>query len=532
MFNLITDRWIPVRSRRGRELVSLRTALVDASAFDGLAPEVATLTPAILRQVILPVVLDALGPPRSAAEWAGMFGRARFGPAEIEHIDAYLRRYRERFELFHARCPFGQVAGLRSARNVTRPVSVLIPAVASGNNVPLFSAHTDGDRLDLAPPEAAGWLLHTHCWDTAGIKTGADGDPSVRAGKTVGNPTGPLGALGIVVPAGRTLYDTIMLNLPIRPAGADPADHPQWARPPAEPRWQRRAATGLLDLWTWQARRIRLVPGHTDSGLRVTRAVVTAGDRLESVPSLEPHTAWQAGADERWRPRRHVPGRAAWRDLIALLAVGRDGPAGAGPASRMLDQIGALHADGLLDGGYPLRLETCGTIYGPQGSTVADTVSDVLPLPVAALSHDSGVGDLIGQIVAQAEQVGQAVDRLAADLRQAAGGDPIPWDRGEHPGERVLHALEPYVRRTLAGTRRAPVDGAMLEATRRDWSTVVRQAVEEVVGPMVAAVPPEAFGGRIRDGWVRRAATAEHQFHGQLRAAALDVPGREGVGGG
>jgi len=115
---------------------------------------------------------------------------------------AYLDRHAERFDLFHPDFPFAQVAGLHTVKDETKPVSLLLPAVATGNNVPLFSARTEADPPALTPAEAARALLAAQCWDTAAIKSGAAGDPQVKYGKTTGNPTGPLGQLGVVVPWG------------------------------------------------------------------------------------------------------------------------------------------------------------------------------------------------------------------------------------------------------------------------------------------------------------------------------------------
>ncbi|WP_043641387.1 type I-E CRISPR-associated protein Cse1/CasA, partial [Nonomuraea candida] len=318
-FDLIESAWLILRpaGEATSGPFSLRDALLYAHEFDALEAEVRTHTPALLRQVLLPVVLDALGRPADREQWARRFAHGRFTEAEQDTLSAYLDDHRSRFDLFSTTVPFAQAAGLHTAKQETKGSALLVATQASGNNVPLFSARTEGDPLPLTPAEAAHWLLHAHCWDTAGIKSGAVGDDAVKAGKTTGNVTGPLGYLGVIVPVGRTLFETLMLNIPV---GVQPADDvPHWRRDPADGRWETRAATGLLDLWTWQARRIRLVPEETEHGVRVCRVVLCAGDRLQAIPEWEPHTAWTFAKDAKSpagttrRPRRHIPGKAAWR---------------------------------------------------------------------------------------------------------------------------------------------------------------------------------------------------------------------------
>jgi CRISPR system Cascade subunit CasA len=189
-----------------------------------------------------------------------------------EPFDAYLDERAARFDLFHPARPFAQVAGLRTAKDETKPVSLLVPRLAAGNNVPIFSARTESDPPALTPAQAARALLAAHCWDTAAIKSGAFDDPAAKAGKTTGNPTGPLGQLGVIVPVGATLFHTLLLNLPILPQGLEPKDRPQWqADDPATSAWSARSAAGLLDPLTWQARRIRLVPERDRRDGRCTR---------------------------------------------------------------------------------------------------------------------------------------------------------------------------------------------------------------------------------------------------------------------
>lgn len=264
-FDLVHEAWVPVLVAGRRQDLPLQDALVRAHEIDGLAMDDPLQAVAVLRQVLLPVALDALGAPRTEDEWGCRWEAGALGGGVLRD---YLDQHAGRFDLFHPTCPFAQVAGLHTAKDEAKPVSLLLPAVATGNNVPLFSARTEADPPALTPAEAVRALLATHCWDTAAIKSGAVGDPEVRAGKTTGNPTGPLGQLGVVVPLGRSLAETILLNLRIIPQGLRGGDRPQWRAEPSTAAWRRRPSLGDLDLLTWQSRRMRLIPERGDRDRR------------------------------------------------------------------------------------------------------------------------------------------------------------------------------------------------------------------------------------------------------------------------
>lgn len=527
VYDLVDSPWLLMRLQGGKspEEISLREALLHAHGFDSLVVDIATQTPALLRQVLLPIVLDALGRPRDRAEWARRFSNGRFTKEEQNKLGAYLDEHRSRFDLFDVKAPFAQVAGLHTAKNETKGSALLVATAASGNNVPLFATRTEGDPLLLSPAQAARWLLHTHCWDTAAIKSGAADDPQVKAGKTVGNPTGPLGSLGVIVPVGRSLYETLLLNIPI--GAQSVVDHPQWRREPAGPAWETRAPTGLLDLWTWQSRRIRLIPEETADGTRVSRVVLCAGDRLQDLPEWEPHTAWTFQKTPKnptgtvRRARRHVPGRAAWRGLEALLTSERENGDGPFETSVLLNQLAALQAEGHLDYDYPLRVETIGITYGTQSAVVEDILFDSIPLPVAALRTEEDTYTALLDVAEQAEDLARAVNNLSADLRRATGADPIPWDKGQRPGEFVLHALDPLVRRFLVGVRATSGDPDKLEQGRTAWEKIARDRTWDVAEKVLATATHSEFGGRAveKNGreFTYRLATAEQGFRRQVK---------------
>jgi CRISPR system Cascade subunit CasA len=521
VLNLVDDPWLPAQYADGRvERVSLRTVLLEADQVRALPVESPTLLPAVLRQALLPLLWGAVGVPASMGEWARRREAGRLSPAEREQVEASLVEQRDRFFLFDEKRPFAQVGGLEASSGETKPVSLLIPSVATGNNVPMFTAFPEDYPFSLSAEDAALWLLHAHCWDTAAIKTGAKGDGQAKQGKTTGNPTGPLGQYGVVVPEGSSLYETLLLNTPVIPDGLPARDRPQWAgEGPAGPGWESRPARGLLDALTWQSRRIRLFPEETDAGVRVSRVLVCAGDRLSGVrPESEWHTAWTYTAKPKkgqapLRPRRHRADEHAWQGMAALLELGREGDEGP-RTSGLLDQLSRLEVAGHLPEDFPLQVRTCGVVYGNQSAVVEDMLADALPLPVAALAADSRTRGAVLEAVDQAWRLSAALNGLSADLRRAEGAEPLPWDKGQRPSAEFLQSVDLPMRRLLRGLQAEAADDDRIEQGMTAWEQVLQELAWKVAVDLLAAASPSTFLGRKEKegGRVWRAAFAERAF--------------------
>ncbi len=544
MWSLLDEPWLLARTadqgetagphagtQSAERAVGVRELLLDAHRFRDIEVDIPTQKPAIFRQLLLPLVVDALGFPKDAADWAKRFAQGALSDAEREGLVRYFDTYGDRFDLFSETDPFAQVAGLRTAKGETKTSALLVATAAQGNNVPLFSSRTDADPLELTPAEAARWLLHTHCWDTGQIKTGVEGDRQAKDGKTMANPVGPLGQLGVIVPRGRTLYETLLLNVPYGKTRLKD-DLPQWrrreregdvedTRSTATANWQARPTAGPLETWTWQARRIRLFPELVaDGSLRVARAVVSAGDRMSQVSQdHETHTAWREESPASYarrkgkdaevpqiRPLQHAMGRAAWRGLDSLLAVDRSADLTKAPVeqhgvytSELLKQLSAVRQDHQVPASsYPFQLELTGVAYNAKKVAIDDLFFDEIPLPLTALDRDGRTrGALLGA-VSQAEQLSLAVNRLGADLRRAAGSDPLPRGAWEYPGEALLHALDPLVRVLLVRLREADEDEDAIEAHAAEWEERAGKETWKVAEQLLSnAAAPGLFHGRV-----------------------------------
>jgi CRISPR system Cascade subunit CasA len=479
---------------------------------------------AVLSRVLIPLVLDIFGQPADMNEWAG---RWHAGAFDVEAIDAYFAEHGTRFDLFSPTCPFDQVADLRSPKNELKPSSVLNPVAASGNSVPLWSARTDGTPRELDPMAAFLALEVTQAFDTASNKTGAVGDPKVKGGKTTGNPVGTLGAIGLVIPQGRTLFETLLLNLPTADFLADSLpgadDAPHWRREPAGPAWDvYDTPRGILDLMTWQSRRVRLVPESTAAGGTIVRqAIVAAGDRLKEIPVWDPRTQWRDRAQRPasglgWRiPVRHQAGRTSWRGLNSLLSVRiQTSDPRKTMTSRLLVQVGEAAELGVLDPGFPLDVLTVGVEYGNHSATVENLVSDSLPLPVRTLLANDDLHRAVLDAAGQAEGVRIALDDLQSDLREVSGVKKLPWDKGGHAGDEVVGSLDVAIRQFLTALRSNPQD---LLATQERWERDAYWIADGRARSLLDAVPPTAFGGRVVRGRPVNEFEAKQRFSSKLR---------------
>jgi len=457
------------------------------------------------------IVLDShpelSGPGDVEALWSsGEFERAR--------IESYLASRYERFDLLGGPHPFYQVANLEPVSGKAKPASALLLEVASGNNIPLFSALTEAAFVKLPPVDAFLALLSVHGYDTAGIKTGAVGDPAVRSGKTTGNPTGNLGQLGAVIPLGSSLFHTILLNIPLVPRSPD--DRPAWDRDTSAA-WERRYPTGVLDLLTWQSRRVRLVPA--DDGDGVVGAIISGGDRLPFVPpSLEPHTRWRdtKNSDVALRPIRWKAGSPAWQGLDSMLALAEVGDSRTSMLLRQMEDM-----TDWLDDEYPLSVLCIGAEYGNQSAVIEDVFVDSVPMPIAALrGRDPSVRQGLTEVVLAAEKVRKVLNDLADNIRIAEGGERIPWDQGTHPGNDAMMLLTGPTTRLLLELQREP---ARLEMVLLEWERTISSIVHPIADRLLDAASPSAFRGReITSGSKKRTvrlADAEAWFRAGLREA-------------
>ncbi|WP_280316945.1 type I-E CRISPR-associated protein Cse1/CasA [Nocardia wallacei] len=525
-FNLLDEPWIVVLGRDGREhVVSILGLFERATEFTAVGGEVPTQGFAVTR-LLLAFAHRALQGPVDSDQWQELWEQPVL---PIEVFAEYGERLRHRFDLFDPVAPFFQVADLRTARGEVSGLEKIVADVPNGE--PLFTTRSRRSLQRISAGEAARWLVHTHAFDPSGIKSGAVGDTTVKAGK--GYPIGPgwSGQIGGVLPQGADLRETLLLNLIAfeeqrfaRLGGA--GDVPVWEREDLDgPVWSERPPAGTVELYTWQTRRIRLVGDRSG----VTGVVLANGDRIQpqNRHPLDPHTAWRYSEPQSkkaktvvYMPVTHAAERSVWRGLNALLpsAAGRRTANGAPQrylAPGVLGWIGELCASEVLPGSYRPAIGVVGVEYGAQNATYAEIVEDALPVSVMLLREDDpAAGQVAVNAVTDADKAANAVWRLAENIARAAGAEPKAG-AGERAQEQVYAALDAPYRRWLA----ALVPDSDLIVARTEWQHTVRRSVAAIARDLVTAAPPAAWTGREVDGRTMTVAAAQAGFMASVRAA-------------
>ena len=518
-FDLINEPWLPVRFPDGSAgEVSLRDTLVRAHQIAGLNVDYPTQEPALLR-LLLAVCYRALQGPADDDAWVELWSSGRLPQ---EPLNDYLERWRSRFDLFHPETPFFQSPRLKaSGKDGSKPANKLIAYAPSGNNVPIFTPVTDATALHLTPAEAARWLIERHAWGTTSDKTGAEGNPRVKAGKDTPQ-IGHLGWIGFVAPLGDTLFKTLALNLVPWSRTAlvtvGPDDLPAWERPPTDARRTERPPDGTCDLFTWQGRRIRLFPDTDGGRLTVSRVLICAGDDVQrdAVGSVDPHTGWRLRTERdgtiSLTPTRAHMGRQVWRGLAALLALDEDTK-----RAGVLSWLAAAEDMGIVS---RVSLLVTAAEYGSMSTTMEDLIADRLETAISVLREDDlAVATLANDAATLAEKAAWALGHVA-DARYLKYDDEqrryvVPEGKSAQArgaraalAEELFGELDQRFRRFLVDLGSAE----FVDHARRQWAEVVDSVASELCRRRLTQLTAaEAFTGAYAESRFRRALLVARQ---------------------
>ncbi|GGT58658.1 type I-E CRISPR-associated protein Cse1/CasA [Streptomyces kurssanovii] len=496
-FDLTTRPWIPVLRDNGtQDELSLREVFEQAHDLRRIVGDLPTQEFALMR-LLLALAHDALEGPQDIDVWAELWAdESCFAP-----VGAYLDAHRGRFDLLDADAPFFQTAGLRTAKDEVFSLNRIVADVPNGE--PFFTARMPTvERLTFA--EAARWVVHAHAYDTSGIKTGVEGDNRAKGGKVYPLGVGWAGNLGGVFVEGRTLRETLLLNLVAADTGGleiDAQDAPAWRREPCGPGGAERPPTGVRDLYTWQTRRLRL---HFDE-TGVHGVVLGYGDPLTARDRQhrEPMTAWRRSKPQEkklkrspvYLPREHAPERSAWRGIGSLVA-GELGPTQGPEAAAylrpgILEWVARLVTERMLPRGFLVRARIVGASYGTQQSVIDEIVDDHVSMAVVLLhAQDRRYAEQAVAAVTDADLAVNALGDLATNLARAAGTESDgPRSTARDLAYGLLEA--PY-RRWLA--RLANTDDPY--AQRTAWQQEVHEIVGRLGDRLMAAAGDAAWQGR------------------------------------
>ena len=222
-FNLLDEPWIRVMTEDcTAQEISLTQALWEGHHYRRLAGELPTQDVAILR-LLLAVLhtvfyrMDLDGednpietPGQAVQRWQMLWKAGQFPQ---EPIRKYLEQWKERFWLFHPEHPFYQTPAA-SVGTVYTAAKLNGELSESNNKVRLFPVCLGKEKAGLDYAAAARWLIHLNGFDDTSAKPKGKGLPSPGAGW--------LGKLGLIYAEGKTLFETLMLNLALLKDGSQP----------------------------------------------------------------------------------------------------------------------------------------------------------------------------------------------------------------------------------------------------------------------------------------------------------------------
>lgn len=301
-FNLIDEKWIPVRFLNGsREELGIQDTLLRAKEIAAIEDQ-SPLVVAALHRFLLAVLYRALEGPTDIDEAKKLFR----GGLPKERITAYLKKWRDRFWLFDEKYPFGQIPNFEP--NTWRSWTVLAAEHNADNAKVLF------DHVDVEVPgtiseaAAACWILATQTF-------------SVSCGKSELAHTGtaPSATAAIVVPLGGDLQDTLLFSLIPENREIAGNDLPLWEREPELVNRLRegvkRTTSGLSDRYTWRIRSILLT--HNNSG-HIEKLAFASGVEDSSVDQMDPMLGYRIH-DKHGKLPIQFRDRGLWRDFDSLL---------------------------------------------------------------------------------------------------------------------------------------------------------------------------------------------------------------------
>jgi CRISPR system Cascade subunit CasA len=501
-FNLVDEPWLPCLDLCGtRQAVSLREALARAHELREVFHD-SPLVTASLYRLLLAVVHRALG-PRGIDGWRALWEAGRL---EAAAVNDYLDEWRHRFDLFDPNRPFYQVPSL--PERLARPVQRLCHERTRGNNLTLHDHTLDAIPVTLEAGQAACYLVALQAFDMGQLQ-------SRLPGEQPGADAAPLVKGAVVVLRGPTLFRTLLLNWDSRevPPGTAGPDVPAWERDKL-PGAGSRYPAGWVDLFTWQSRRVLLLPEMRDGRPVVRSAVVMRGESFPQNFLVKDHERMVAYHQVRkprqapWVPVGFQKDRVVWRDLTAWLVRGGQG---LDRPPRTLEWVAELTLSGALDIDFVPALDLIGMVSSQ--AKVLLWRRERLPVPPAYLSQPTLVETLQDEID-RAEKVAEealsvALRRLEKELIKPDQEGPLhrgqldPLRRLEEQGARTYwsileHEFKPFM------DELANDAGAQAK-----WIEVLRRAARDAFREQLRGLSESRRS-------LRAVALAERKLNGQL----------------
>lgn len=523
-FDLVDQPWVPCILPNGSVVeFGLQEILARAHEIREVSDS-SPLVTAALHRLLLAILHRNFG-PTDAEKWSVLWKRGSFDGTALS---AYLEEWHDRFDLFDDRRPFYQTVSVHFDYKV--PFSALVHELASGNNATLFDHTVDVNPPGFSPKAASRYLLAHHAFAPPGLVSLQKGE-NPKLFKSAD--AGPLANGAVALVKGKSLFETLMLNLHVySPPQEEPfpthgQDLPAWERT-SETLAEDRFPAGFLDLLTWQSRRIRLYPEIcADDSTCVRWAVRMKGNqfpdawspyRKETMLAFTRNDKTQIG--DPWLVVSFKEDRALWRDSLSLF----QSIEGTRARPMVFDWVNRLASQGKLDRSQTLPVDFFGC--SPEKGRPAKLLlwrHERLPLPLAYL-QDPHLVESLTRVLGWAKSAGiclrNASRRLASlmlaptaarstdkgavgDLARSFGVEALYWSRLEAP---FRHFLEELAADAVPDDDGTPRYG---DTKLPQWTQIVRNAAR-------AAFEETARGLHSSPRSLKAIAVAEDNFRADL----------------
>lgn len=429
-FDLVDEPWIPCIQADGTVVeLSLRNALAQAPTLRELS-DPSPLVTAALHRLLLAIVHRTHG-PGSVDEWAKIWDAGTFNATTLaRYLDE--QQALGRFDLFHPERPFYQTTGVRTDEpSYVKPIALLAHELLLGLPPTLFQQTRA--ELVFSPARAARVVVALQAFAIGGLITyqSKHGEPDKPFKYSQ---SGPLKKGAVLLNRGANLFETLMLNLH-RYDGDDGApwnfeageDVAAWERPIVDGKQRSayeagdRKPGGYIDLLTWQARRVRLIPEREGDTVIIRQAVMMRGHgfpeswndaQAETMLAFRINRSAKADDPWPWIVLTFDQDRALWRNSLALYQS-----TGESKRPRMADWIADLYENGALPDTHQYAVDIFG--MATNKSKIDLWRHERLPLPLDLLTEEE-FAPLISNALAAAEDAARQL-RPGFDKRQPPG---------------------------------------------------------------------------------------------------------------
>jgi CRISPR system Cascade subunit CasA len=506
-FNLLYEPWILVKNKQNETKEwSLLDVFKHAHEAQQLAGELPTQDVAIMRLLLAImhgafVTSDIEDAEEAMTLWKELWELKQF-PYDI--IESYLKKYEDRFWLFHPQHPFYQVNDIVDVMNCykaakgkktkdeekLKTVARLIGELFQSDNLPrLFSGRNGEQQCALNYDEAARWLLHLNGFDDDSAK-----NPTPKG-------VGYLGQMGLIYAQGEELFETLMLNFVLLDNNNQLFND---CKETSKAYWEKsvcKIVENLIsqpnaqkELLTMQSRRILLKREHR----QVIGYLLTMGDYFDKEQGLfnEQMTLWKADEKIGFVPKRHMPEKQIWRDFSSIISTGGDNSISRD--SGVIRWIKGLQSNEIISKNI-VKMCIVGSYYKPKGAgwQIVDFVNDSLQVnsTILGMLGVTWVNEII-RILSSTDKAISALGWLADDIAVAEGNSSKDHkEMRKAVREQGYHQLDGAFRKWILSIHPQKDD---METKMAEWLAIAKKLIFTQGEQILEQCSNKALVGRIK----------------------------------